>query len=50
MKKKEERTLKRKTLLGQGWAETGSRLQQGSPQTKKRGPGHRELFFIIDVK
>ena len=38
MKKKEERTLKRKRFLRQDWAETVSRLQQGSPRTKKEFP------------
>ncbi len=51
MKKRKKREhSKEKHFLRQNWAETVSRLQQGSPRTKKRVPVHRKLFFIYDVK
>ena len=53
MKKKEERTLKRKTLLkaglGRNSFEIYSRAQQDNPK-QKRVSGYRKLFFIYYVK
>ena len=50
MKKKEERTLKRKTLLKAGLGRKSLQTATWQPQNKKRVPVHRKLFFIYDVK
>ncbi|RJU28324.1 hypothetical protein DXA05_16040 [Bacteroides sp. AM54-2NS] len=50
MKKKEERTLKRKTLLKAGLGRNSFEAATGQPPNKKRVPVHRKLFFIYDVK
>ena len=50
MKKKEERTLKRKTILNiRELEEIYSRAQQDNPK-QKRVSGYRKLFFIYYVK
>ena len=50
MKKKEERTLKRKTLLKAGLGRNSFETATGQPPNKKRVPVHRKLFFIYYVK
>ena len=50
MKKKEERTLKRKTLLKAGLGRNSFETATGQTTNKKRVPVHRKLFFIYDVK
>lgn len=50
MKKKEERTLKRKTLLKAGLGRNSFETATGQPPNKKGVPVHRKLFFIYDVK
>ena len=50
MKKKEERTLKRKTLLKAGLGINSFEAATGHPPNKKRVPFFRKLFFIYDVK
>ena len=49
MKKKEERTLKRKTLLKTGMDKNSFEAAR-KPPNKKRVPVDRKLFFIYDVK
>ena len=48
MKKKEERTLKRKTLLKAGLGRNSFETATGQPPNKKRVPVHRKLFFVLD--
>ena len=50
MKKKEERTLKRKTLLKAGLGRNSFETATGQPPNTNRVPVHRKLFFIYDVK
>jgi len=50
MKKKKERTLKRKTLLKAGLGRNSFKAATGQPSNKKRVPVDRKLFFIYDVK
>ena len=50
MKKKEERTLKRKTLLKTRMGRNGFETATGQPRTKKRVSVEWKLFFIYDVK
>ena len=49
MKKKEERTLKRKLYFIRELEEIYSRAQQDNPK-QKRVSGYRKLFFIYYVK
>lgn len=50
MKKKKERTLKRKTLLKARLVRNSFETARGQPPNKKRVPVNRKLFFIYDVK
>ena len=50
MKKKEERTLKRKTLLKAGLGRNSFEAATGQPSNKKRVSGYRKLFFKYYVK
>ena len=50
MKKKEERTLKRKTLLKAGLGRNSFETATGQPPNKKRVPTEQKLFFIYNEK
>ena len=50
MKKKEERTLKRKTLLKAGLGRNSFEAATGQPSNKKKSSRSPETLFIYDVK